>query len=482
MTVSDINTLVESYIREHLSPTDIEQAEISRRYNQLQDFLAGHTFQSGSYARRTSSTPVNDLDVIYQLPDEVIKTLRLAEAAIDPAKLDIKRIIESLAQELHDFYGTSATIKPQPHSVGIYFGSEDDFSIDVVPAVPADNSMFWVPETAHLSIHNRRQIYEQLIKSAQPPSLNWIKSDPKGYIQEATTVDDQSGGKLRKTVKLVKRWRWYCKQQDDRFLLKSFHAEIAVTGYFKTHPGSTCLEAARSFFVRLPELLERPHFPDRADESKFIDQYLEKLTLQEKVLILSKQQRAQDALTAVATADTPQTVADALRIFLRGESKTGIIQPFQRVLDKVTRSFQQVFVKGIRPVQAREANEQFLTDFGIITNLQYSVRINANVTQDGFRPFKLLGSRFPLKKYKSLEFIVEYCSVPEPYEIKWKVKNTGAEARRIGQLRGEIYDDDGYRRRKESTKYWGNHYVECYVIKNGVCVAADHIDVDIGKN
>jgi hypothetical protein len=59
--------------------------------------------------------------------------------------------------------------------------------------------------------------------------------------------------------------------------------------------------------------------------------------------------------------------------------------------------------------------------------------------------------------------------------VRWKVKNTGAEATRKAALRGQIYVDTGRLRRRESTLY--NHYVECYVRKDGICVAADHTDI-----
>jgi hypothetical protein len=39
--------------------------------------------------------------------------------------------------------------------------------------------------------------------------------------------------------------------------------------------------------------------------------------------------------------------------------------------------------------------------------------------------------------------------------------------------------DDGTMRRREPTKYRGQHYVECYVVKDGVCVAKDRQIVTI---
>jgi len=73
MIDNDLEPLVAGYAKAHLSPTDPERSVISTRYDQLQRFLNGRTFQSGSYARFTSTTPVNDLDVIYVLPDEMLK-------------------------------------------------------------------------------------------------------------------------------------------------------------------------------------------------------------------------------------------------------------------------------------------------------------------------------------------------------------------------------------------------------------------------
>ena len=37
-------------------------------------------------------------------------------------------------------------------------------------------------------------------------------------------------------------------------------------------------------------------------------------------------------------------------------------------------------------------------------------------------------------------------------------------------------------KRKEDTNFEGAHYVECYIIKNNVCVARDRIDVPISEH
>lgn len=78
---------------------------------------------------------------------------------------------------------------------------------------------------------------------------------------------------------------------------------------------------------------------------------------------------------------------------------------------------------------------------------------------------------------KSLYLKFESTTAPEPYNILWKVKNEGQQARDVGQLRGSIFP--GEKTITEPTKFKGKHYVECYIVKNNILVAMDRIDVPI---
>jgi len=77
-------------------------------------------------------------------------------------------------------------------------------------------------------------------------------------------------------------------------------------------------------------------------------------------------------------------------------------------------------------------------------------------------------------KNRTIRFRVARCTVPAPYKIYWKVRNTGEEAIRANDIRGRIEADQGNYMRDETTKYRGKHYVECYVVRNGACVAMAH--------
>jgi hypothetical protein len=57
--------------------------------------------------------------------------------------------------------------------------------------------------------------------------------------------------------------------------------------------------------------------------------------------------------------------------------------------------------------------------------------------------------------------------------VHWQVVNTGSEAAQDADgLRGKFYDSEGGPGvRWESTRYAGTHWVEAFVVKEGVCVA-----------
>lgn len=69
-------------------------------------------------------------------------------------------------------------------------------------------------------------------------------------------------------------------------------------------------------------------------------------------------------------------------------------------------------------------------------------------------------------------------NVPEPYDVYWKVKNNGLEAEKRNCLRGEIFKNN-FLHHIENTLFKGKHFIECYIVKDGVCVAKNRIYVPI---
>lgn len=121
-------------------------------------------------------------------------------------------------------------------------------------------------------------------------------------------------------------------------------------------------------------------------------------------------------------------------------------------------------------------------NFPLLADPHYRVRVSSRSTgfrsgqtrrRHGFRQCDLAtqGNRVP--KNRNLVFKAQ-TNVSGPYELYWKVRNGGEETRAANALRGEISKDQGnLRRKEESTLYRGTHYVECYVVQNGIVVAKD---------
>ncbi len=127
-------------------------------------------------------------------------------------------------------------------------------------------------------------------------------------------------------------------------------------------------------------------------------------------------------------------------------------------------------------------NEQFIEDMFPV-NLIYSCKISCFVSGNGWRPTPIGQFLSLLKRYLPHRFEIrctmEYTNCPWPYKIFWKVRNVGVEAEKRDMLRGQIYEKG--KTIVEHSNFFGKHYIECYIIKNGVCVARDKVDIPIGK-
>lgn len=123
--------------------------------------------------------------------------------------------------------------------------------------------------------------------------------------------------------------------------------------------------------------------------------------------------------------------------------------------------------------------EQYIEDLFPVY-ITHSIKIDCEIIQNGYR--KGFISEFIRKKYKikhncKLKFIIDKINVLPPYDIYWKVRNVGPEAVRRKQIRGEIRK--GEKEHDENSLFYGPHYVECFIIKNKICVARDRILVNI---
>lgn len=140
---------------------------------------------------------------------------------------------------------------------------------------------------------------------------------------------------------------------------------------------------------------------------------------------------------------------------------------------------------SIRKSQNFTDTEEFIEDLYPVYE-QYDVTIDCKVSGNGFTLMSILeyldkyAAR--LKKCIPYNFSVKckigYTNCPSYDKVLWKVLNVGTEAERRNDIRGQIQDRG--KEITENTKFFGPHYIECYLIKNGVCVGIGHVNIPIG--
>jgi len=107
------------------------------------------------------------------------------------------------------------------------------------------------------------------------------------------------------------------------------------------------------------------------------------------------------------------------------------------------------------------------------THIKGNVDIVAWAERNGFRPWRFSNGSENLPKKCSLRFEAK-TNIALPYKVYWQIVNTGNEARMVNGLRGEFYDgiiEKGGRERREGTLYTGMHWIECFIVKDGLLVA-----------
>lgn len=276
-----INSIMKKYAREHLSPTKEERDYVSDKYNTIKDILKGSCFKAGSFARFTAIRPLHDLDVIWITDNQDVMDA--------PAEV-LRQLANDMQAAYNKLSGEKPKIEAQTHSVTLLFGdiaSEDGFSIDIVPAIHSfdpelknkefDDPILIVPEVIKMNHVHRAAFYA---KQKSDEIVNWIYTDPKGYINIATSLDDETDGSYRKSVKIIKAWRGGLKKSmGDDWKLKSFNVEQICAEVYGADTSMSILDTIRNVFSELPSyIVNAPLIEDRAyaqlEDDKYIDEYL----------------------------------------------------------------------------------------------------------------------------------------------------------------------------------------------------------------
>lgn len=381
----------------------------------------------GSYGKQTHIRPARDIDVIFIMPSEKF------EQYDDNQSNGQSQLLQNIKKILEERY-PDTPIKVSGKVVVLEF-SDTKHNVELLPAWEKEDNTFIIP-------NSENQGY-------------WENWNPRSEIQKIKDSDSRTK-KTKSLIRMVKKWSENCTTK-----LKSYQIENGAMNFFLNNEflDKTYSVLVRDFFDYFLQSIDDENLQSHLNTA--LNRASKACEFEEK----DNFEKAVEEWRKIFGNDFPATPRKSLDIA-------------GSIANKITNS-EKFYIS---------ANEEFLdTTYGIkfAINPAYQLKLDARITQKGFRPALLshfLQRNFPLIKKKSLIFLIVKKNVPLPYSIMWKVKNFGDEAENANDLRGEITYDKGFSTKKEDTKYYGKHYVECYIIKNNLCVAMDRIYVPIGKN
>ena len=291
-------------------------------------------------------------------------------------------------------------------------------------------------------------------------------ANPKGFTDWMREKDGLAHGNLRKTIRLLK----YIRDYKGTFSIPSVilttlvGERIAAFDAETRYPDvptalKTILADLDSWLQMYPNLpyIEDPSCPGaslnhRWDQGRYA-------TFRAKI---------HDYSTWVTQAYDEKDKAASLALWQKVFGPSFQAPPVAKIAESAAAGASPV--TPARPPKA--PTEQFIEDMFPVQH-RYNAVIDAKVLRrDGFRHGSLREMEF-VGVSRKLRFTLR-TDTPEPFDLYWKVRNFGSAAEAVpGGLRGQITKDSGFRTKTEPTAYRGQHYVDAYVVRNGVVVAMD---------
>lgn len=300
--------------------------------------------------------------------------------------------------------------------------------------------------------------------------LDWTDRELKGLTKWFESQNDSSDGDLRKVVRLSKM---FCKSREG---WKNMPSGLLQTVLCNEKLQDSYDRIDELFYYTMKQIVERleSNLTVLAPVDNGRDLTPRKSDLQKMTNWKNRLKSKLEDLDVLFRDDCDQT--DALQAWYGFFNH----EYWDEQLD--IKNTSSVSSKK-RAICSFSDTEEFIED-KYPMRLEHRINLDCTVSGDGWRSNSPLSSFRPiLKRFVPHNFSVKCSlvstSVPEPYTVLWKVKNVGPESQRRNDVRGQILERANTI--TENTVFYGNHYIECYIIKDGYCVARKKVDVPIGR-
>ena len=422
---------------EFLENIKVDNSEtISNRYHEITkklnktfrdtDSETDNCLRVGSYGRYTGIKGISDLDMLYIMPG----------SKWDEYKNDPDKLLKDVKTALKERY-PNTKIKDDRLVVDVFF---TDFKFEVQPVFEeqdGDETNYKFPDTKYDSYRITK---------------------PKQEQAEMTSFRQEHGDTHRLLCKMMRSWKNNVGQAIGGLLIDTLTHRFLSDHSEYDHAGVSVFdELCRDSFEFLKNEPKKDHYQALGSGQD----------VKVKKPFQTKAKKAYNKAVD-AIAETRETKRNNLWRDIFGRQ-------FPKATTAVAESRE-----SSSPVSYTDP-EQFIEDLYPV-DIRYHVNLDCLVKRDGFRGVLLrhiLSTGQSVPRGCSLDFMPT-TEVPKPFDVKWKVRNRGDEAKRRNCLRGEIIAPNRIGgARHESADFRGPHYVECYIVKDGIVVARDRINVPI---
>lgn len=423
----DFETFCKDIVLDNLSDIEKSTGEIAKKLNSvyydLESDTSSHMYIVGSVGRHTAIKGSSDLDLIFDLPESVYKKYNNYDSNGQTALLqEIKEVL------LERYPKTEMSADGQVVVIGF-----NKFTVELVPGFLQDDNSFKYPDS-----HDGGK---------------WKITKPIDEQNECERINDESSGKFYKLCHLIRAWK-----NNIGFDFGGLLIDTLVYNCFTEN--NSFIDESDLFNIFKSVLL---YLKDCIEE-------------QDYWLAVGSNQRIYDKGKFIKKAAT------AYNKIKKAEENDEDINIVLRTLlgNNFPNSVRSAYIMSIR--EPNNKTEQFVEDLFIV-DVRYYIELECKVSQNGFRDMlltKILSTHGILRKNKSLDFYIRETNCPEPYDIYWKVRNVGLVAVEKNCIRGQIKKTNN-KHQKEHTDFQGEHFVECYLVRNNICIARGHIDVPISN-
>lgn len=390
-----------------------------------------HRLQVGSYGRKTAIHGISDLDMVFELPWQTYLKYK-AYTNNGPSQL-----LQAVRDSIKTRY-PNTTIKGDGQVVCIEFSK---YRVEVLPAFwDEDNDGYRYGDT------NNGGTWNNICK-------------PRKEIDAVNARNSSTNRNLKHICKMIRAWKNYLGVSMSGMLIDTLvYNFFGQTDDYDTISYESYGELFISLFTYLGNLPQQDWWSAPGSGQR----------VKNKGKFQAKAKKAARKCQEALEADTEKKQAKIWReIFGRS---------FPSEIVSVEKA-----VALTEAIAERFSTERFIED-AYPVDIQYELSIDSVVTNNGQKDgnLKYMASIFQwLPAGRGLRFYIDECEVPAPYQLFWKVRNVGPVAERLNSIRGQIVSDGGKAELHENTSFHGEHYVEAFIIKDGICVARDKIDVRI---